>query len=720
MRKYIFDFSDYKYGNNDVVVTLTTLSNGHISVRGDLEFMKSNFGTFVSGIYSYTPIFYRELVNLPRITSLSLTFDGEPLVPSSIMGNVKRILNVREGTLKHKFVWKTANGIISYESIRLVHKKLKPLFAMRIYLRSRNASGKMCIASSIDLNTFNRSVPENVFIKLFRTVNVKREGLKSIVSIKTDDDTYTVHFGLLNKVDDRWKRYSYVYEDSIGDVLCVDVSPGDEFVIEKYVAIDESIKRVYKVLDEMASLQFKEIFITHRNEWGREWDRLGIEVKGDEEFEKSLIFNTFHLLQLYNDEAEYFMLPARGLHGYGYRGHIFWDSDIYTLPFYLFIKPEAAKKILMFRCKALNAAKVNAKKHGFKGAQYPWESTDDGLEATPKEVPLDLLGKSKVVIETGDLEHHITADIAYAVDLYYRVTKDEEFMSRCGLRIIFETARFWASRVEFDELKKAYVINNVIGPDEYHVHVNNSFYTNIMARYNLELGIKYYEESLRRKEWAKVIEECKVNAEEVKMWNEIVSKLFLPCKDNGFCEEFEGYDNLEDSIVPDDCIGEKCLSNPEKYKIGKNKLIKQSDVVLAMFLLKEYFNKKIIELNYNYYIRRTTHASSLSLPSYAMVAAYLGKIGDAYKMLKIVADTDLKNIYGNTADGFHVASAGGLWTAILFGILGIDINNNDLLLKPILPVNLNAISLKLTFRGKRYLVKVSQEGTSLSEIKNEK
>jgi kojibiose phosphorylase len=503
-KKYIFDFSNYKYGNDDVVATLTTLSNGYISIRGDFEFTKSIFGTVISGIYSYVPIFYRELVNLPRIISLNLTLDGELLTLNSILGPVERILNVYEGTLRHRFAWKTNNGIINYESIRLVHKKIKPLFVMRICLRSINASGKLCVMSPIDLNMFNHLLPKNIFVKLFKITNAFKEDLKNFVSVETDDHKYTVHFGLLNKVSSKWKRYSYIDMDSIGDILCVDVNPGDEYVIEKYAVIDQSIGRVHEILNELAFSQFEKIFTNHKDAWSKEWYELGVKLDGDEDFERSLIFNTFHLLQLYNDEAEDFMLPARGLHGYGYHGHIFWDADIYSLPFYLFIKPEAAKKMLKFRCRTLNAAKINAKMHGFKGAQYPWESTDDGLEATPKEVPLDLLGMSKVTIETGDLEHHITADIAYATDLYYRVTEDDEFMKECGLKIIFETARFWTSRVEFDESKNAYVINNVIGPDEYHVHVNNNFYTNIMARYNLELGIKYYEESLRKKSGQKL------------------------------------------------------------------------------------------------------------------------------------------------------------------------------------------------------------------------
>jgi len=485
--------------------------------------------------------------------------------------------------------------------------------------------------------------------------------------------------------------------------------------------VNDSFDSCYDILKDSQSKDFNQIYSLHREKWHREWDELGLKINGDKEFEKALIFNTFHLLQLYNEKSDYFILPARGLHGFGYRGHVFWDADIYCLPFYLFIKPDAAKKMLKFRFKNLISAKINAKRNGYEGAQFPWESADDGFEATPEEVPLDILGKTKVIIETGKLEHHITADIAYAVDLYYRYTADEEFKKIYGLKIIFETARFWASRVSYDPSKRAYTINNVIGPDEYHVHVNNSFYTNLMAKYNLEIAIDYYKQCLEKEEWRDCLKELSLDQNEIVQWENIASNIYLPCSEDGFCEEFEGYSKseLEDYILPNGVIGEKSLPISEKNKIGKNKLIKQADVVLGMFLLRDRFKKEIIMKNYDYYLKRTTHASSLSLPIYSCVAAYLGKIEEAYRMLKYASMADLGNIYGNTPDGFHVGSAGGIWMALFFGFLRINIDaEGKLNIQPSLPRNINEFKLKFSFKSKKLLLKASHENFSIIQINN--
>jgi kojibiose phosphorylase len=716
---FIFDFSLFKNLDEETINTLTVLSNGYIAVRGDYEFAKSRFGTFVSGVYSYVPVYYRELVNLPRITSVDILFEGEPLSLRNSRG-VQKILNAYEGTLTHKFIWNTKKGPIEYKSIRFIHKDIKPLFVMKLNLKSKSAKGRLLISSYIDLDMYNPSYNENIHIRLFKKEYTKEINDKKIIGISTCDKTYNLNFGLINKVNKNYEKIPIFLNEKIGDNIYVDLNKGDELEIIKYVAVNNSFDSCHDTLKESEYKDFRHIYSLHREKWHREWNELGLKIKADKEFEKALIFNTFHLLQLYNEKSDYFILPARGLHGFGYRGHVFWDADIYCLPFYLFIKPDAAKKMLKFRFKNLTSAKINAKKNGYEGAQFPWESADDGFEATPEEVPLDILGKAKVIIETGKLEHHISADIAYAVDLYYRYTADEEFMTNYGLKIIFETARFWASRVCYDPSKRAYAINDVIGPDEYHVHVNNSFYTNLMAKHNLEIAIDYYEKCLKKEEWRNCLIELSVHQNETLQWKNIASNIYLPCNEDGLCEEFEGYSILEDCILPNGVIGEKSLPLSEKNKIGKNKLIKQADVVLGMFLLRDKFKKETIMKNYDYYIKRTTHASSLSLPAYACVAAYLGKIEEAYRMLKHVSMVDLENIFGNTPDGFHVASAGGLWMALLFGFLRINIDvDGKLNIQPSLPRNISRLELKFSFKGKKFLLKSSNENFSIIQINND-
>ncbi|HLI46864.1 MAG TPA: hypothetical protein VKU94_06710 [Geobacterales bacterium] len=709
---YVFDLS--RQTNEEVIGTLATLSNGYFAVRGEHELLKSNYGTIVAGVYSYVPIFYREIVNLPRITPIELLFEGEKLTLSKST-NIRRILNVFEGTLSHRLRWKTKLGTLEYSSIRFVHKKYKNLFAMKLKIKSIDANGKLLLRSFIDTNIYNRSFREEVLIKLFRITQIEKNEGSISVSLKTNDNKYILNYVLKDEINKKCIAKEDLIEDNLGESFYIDLQSGEEIELVKYVLIGSTMENLNGMANALSFSNFFRIYEEHVEGWKREWDEIGLDIEGDEDFARGVIFNTFHLLQLYNEQSHVFMLPARGLHGFGYRGHIFWDSDIYAFPFYLFFKPEAAKAILNFRYEKLASAKENARMNGYKGAQYPWESADDGYEATPREVPLDLAGSRKVIIQTGDLEHHITADVAYAVELYYRFSRDEDFMFKQGLDIIFETSKFWASRVEYDVNRDVYIIKNVIGPDEYHVKVNNSFYTNLLAKFNLELGVKYYRWLLEKHKDASTIDN--ISFYDVDKWEKIKNSIYLPLNDRGVYEEFEGYDFLEDCIVPDGVIGEALLDESIKNKIGINKLIKQADVVLGMFLLREKFNKAEMEKNYAYYFPRTTHASSLSLPSYAAVAAFLGKVNEAYKMLRTVANADLENVYGNTQEGFHIASAGGLWMALLFGLLKINVDDKgEVRMDPQLPQEIKRMKLNLKIGGKNYGIDIRNDSFTVTEI----
>ncbi|MGB9630942.1 MAG: glycoside hydrolase family 65 protein [Candidatus Methanodesulfokora sp.] len=576
LRKYVFEFNEL----NEVVAVLTTLTNGFVAIRGDPETLRSEHGTLVSGIYSYTPVFYREIVNLPRVIPMYMMLNCEPMTADGIT-DMSGILDAYNGIVQQRLEWRGVNGSISYRSTRLVHRNIKPLIALRAEIMPRT-SGKLCINSVIELDMKNKLVPSSLAVELFNVIKTSNgNGVK--VFIETADRKYSLVIGAVTKAGFEHKRYFHRDSRHVGEVLYSDESR-DKYIVEKYIAVHQDESIVDRALDEALNLGWEGVLAQHKSSWNKLWDDMQLEIEGDDEFERSVIFNTYNLLQLYNNDAEHFMLPARGLHGNGYRGHVFWDADIYALPFYLHFMPEAARKMLMYRYRGLEAARENAKLNGYRGAQYPWESADDWHEATPKEVSLDLLGKSKVRIETGELEHHITADVAYSVDLYYRMTGDEEFMIRYGLEILFETARFWASRVEFDSRKGLYVIRNVIGPDEYHIHVDNNFYTNIMARHNLLLGVQYFEECMKRNSWKGVAIRLGLTEKEVNFWREIAANMYVPCGENGFCEEFDGYQELEDVSLPSNW---RCIPDGIRTRLNSTKLIKQADVVAALFFAQK-------------------------------------------------------------------------------------------------------------------------------------
>lgn len=413
------------------------------------------------------------------------------------------------------------------------------------------------------------------------------------------------------------------------------------------------------------------------------WKYADFEFLGNLSLTHATRFNLYHLIIAGNPNDQMSPIGARTLSGDAYNGHSFWDTEIFTLPYFIYTQPEVAKSLLLFRYKTLPQARLNAKKEGYRGAKFPWESGELGTEQTPVWVgsPLD-----PERIWTGDEELHISSDVVYGIINYFNAHKDEDFLTRFGLEIMIEVARFWTSRMEWNKEKKHYDIKKVIGPDESHEHVTNSAFTNYMAKWCVEQTMKYFklfknsaDEKLRRN-----VEDTQKRIEfkpeeEFKDWEERISKLHLSFDPKTkLIEEFDGYYNLKEipivkfdkSGLPDipDGISEIwpfVKRDPSLTHISFTKLVKQADVVMLCYLLsgeKGYpFDYETNRKNFEYYEKRTLHKSSLS----PAVFSFMGVACDYHKFIvpyfKKSLMVDLENNRGNTHVGFHAASAGGTW-----------------------------------------------------------
>jgi len=667
-------------GEEPNIGTILTLANGRMGVRGEFELLKTEQGLFHMGVYDDAPIFKREIVVLPDIRFSTIWIDDyRQYSLKEGSGELTRILDMRDGILYSYLV--DPERMLKYASTRIVHRKFKDLFIM---ISDVEYPGKVALMELISSRTANPLEPPAITIKHYRILDRGFHNEYAYMLLETLNRSYRIAIAMysrpLNKLT---SRREYLDDDYIGNIL---VGEGGVSAI-RYVVVKTSIYSSSPLDDALESLQkyvnldLEELIRIHKSSWRKLWGKVEFEAE-DKSVEGALRFYTYHLMQLYDDDAEYLLIPARGLHGIGYRGHVFWDADIYLLPFYTHFIPDAARKILIFRWKTLGKAMEIAKLNGYMGAQYPWEAVDDGSEAAPDEVPLDYRWDRKARVWTGLEEIHVTADIAYAVDYYYEYTKDEDFMLRYGLRMIFETARYWLSRMEYFNDRGCYGVKKVIGPDEYHVHVNNSFYTNLLAAYNLHLAYKYYIKALRDEAWRRVITEIGVSPEEVERAKRISEMICVSCRSDGVCEEFDGYFKLRDIVITD--MGNHRPVRPHELGINveETTVIKQADVVLAQLMMHVvgYRYPGDLAKNYEYYIKRTAHESSLSMPIYAAVAALTGKLDDALALFKKVLMTDLENLYMNTRDGFHVAAAGGLWWAILHGFLGMRLDNGKILI----------------------------------------
>ena len=245
-----------------------------------------------------------------------------------------------------------------------------------------------------------------------------------------------------------------------------------------------------EALQKLETQEWEAAREAHARAWEVEWESCDVIIEGDEEAQQAVRFNIFQLLAAAPRQDERVNIGAKLLSGYGYRGHSFWDTEIFMLPFFTYTRPEIARSLLSYRWHNLPGAREKARANGFDGAQYPWESAGEGEEVTPTWVP-DPADRTKLIrIWTGDIEIHISADIAFAAWQYWLASGDEAFLLERGAEILLETARFWSARVEWNAGRERFEINDIVGPDEYHDHVNNNAYTNALARWNLGMALK--------------------------------------------------------------------------------------------------------------------------------------------------------------------------------------------------------------------------------------
>ena len=414
-------------------------------------------------------------------------------------------------------------------------------------------------------------------------------------------------------------------------------------------------------------------------------------------------------------------IGAKTLSGFGYRGHVFWDTEIFILPFFSLTQPELAKNMLMYRWHTLPGARRKAAKNGFRGAQFSWESAATGDEVTPTWVPDFENPLNLIRIWTGDIEIHITADIAYAIHQYWKWTGDDKFWIDVGIPILFETALFWADRVEFES--GLYAFREIIGPDEYHEHVDNNPYTNYMARWHLETAISaYYWLQKTDPEKAKqVINNLKIEEENIQEWGKISKNIIILQDENtGLFEQFEGYFNLRDIDLSQYKTRKKSIQEILGIdETNKHQVIKQADIIMLLCLFRNKFDEDTWKSNWEYYHPRTDHefGSSLGPSFYAWAACELGNPDQAYEHFIRAAGSDLFDLRGNAHDGIHAASAGGLWQAIVFGFAGLRLEDNRLSVQPRLPQQWKSIQFKVRCDGDYYKVEVEQEKTKIIKYK---
>jgi trehalose/maltose hydrolase-like predicted phosphorylase len=455
-------------------------------------------------------------------------------------------------------------------------------------------------------------------------------------------------------------------------------------------------------LDRLQSAQrtgFDGLLAEHRRAWASRWADADILIEGDPGLQLAVRFAIFHLLASAPDDGEA-AVGARGLTGSAYRGHVFWDTDVYVLPMLAATHPQAARAILEYRVRRLPAAIRAAKNYRRNGARFPWESARSGEDVTPEHAH-DRSGEL-VPILTGPLEEHIIADVAWAAACYIDWTADHAFAAGPGRELIVQTARWWASRIEPDTSGHGH-IRRVIGPDEYHENIDDNAYTNVMARWNLKRAADAGGEA--------------VDEHERRHWLELADSIadgYDPA--TGIYEQFAGFNALEplliSTLAPRLPVAADLLLGHER--IPSTQVVKQADVLMLHYLVPDEVTGGSLEPNLDFYGPRTAHGSTLSPGVHAALLARAGRLVEALEMLHLTARIDLDDIGHMTAGGLHLAAMGSVWRALVVGFAGLRPAGEILKIDPVLSPGWDALEVHLRFRGSRVRVRASPDAIEAS------
>jgi alpha,alpha-trehalose phosphorylase len=502
-------------------------------------------------------------------------------------------------------------------------------------------------------------------------------------------------------------HYNLHFEKSEKSVEAIfKIEPGNDLIeFTKYNIYTDS--RRYKspkssgnkLMEEITTKTFDELLKEQKNYLNKFWSIADINIEGDEKLQQGLRYNLYQLLQSVGKDS-ISNIAAKGLSGEGYEGHYFWDSEIYVLPFFTLCYPKLAKQLLKYRYTILDYARKRARELGHKkGAAYPWR-TITGEECS-------------AYFPAGTAQYHINSDIAYSYVQYYLATGDMDFIREFGAEVIFETARIWIEIGHFD--KGLFKIDTVTGPDEYTAIVNNNYYTNVMAKYNLKWASKLY--NLLLIEDGEILnllcEKISLTKEEIGLFEKAYNNMYLP-----YNEEYKI--NAQDDTFLSKAIWNFEDTPKEKYPLLLNyhpltiyryQVLKQADTVLAHFLAEDESDFDTIRNSYDYYEKITTHDSSLSSAVYSIMASRIGYFEKAYDYFIQTARLDLDDIHGNTKDGVHTANMGGTWMAIVYGFAGLRIKEDYISLNPRLPEKWNELKFKFLYKGACIKVDMQREKT---------
>jgi len=749
-------YNDFKPDLEKSRETLLAVGNGYLGSRGAMEESLAGDvhypGTYVAGLYNRLiskvgdrDIENEDFVNCPNWSRVRFSIDGgdwAEISADSII-SIHRELHLKSGVLNRKMAIKNEKGRITEITSRKTASMANPHLLVLLYqIKAVNYSGKVNVESILDGDIINDGVARYRDLNQQHLVPVTEghSGHESWISLKTTQSKVEIAQAcrstiLINGVPPGIPPSQYTKPGLVGTGFSVMLNKGETLMLEKVVAMHSSNQgnsatALVQARDELKNSGTPEDIIKESAlSWEKIWDGMDIRIEGDPKSQMLVRLHLYHLLVTaspHNIDIDA-GIPARGLHGEAYRGHIFWD-ELYILPVFNLFFPEISKSVLKYRHRRLDQARSYAIEYGYEGAMFPWQSGSDGREET------QIIHLNPISGKWGDdyssLQRHISIAVAYNIWYYYNVSEDLVFMTQYGAEMFFEICRFWASMSLLDEKSGKYSIKKVMGPDEFHeLHpaspdggVKDNAYTNIMVAWLFKRAVDFWD-IIPAENLTGIKDKIGIDHIEIQSWQKIGSNLFLDISGDGVIAQFDGYFDLAEldwyayrkkynNIYRLDRILKAEKKSPDDYKLAK-----QADLLMTYYNLDATVIKELadgmgyrvgdeaLRTNYDYYINRTSHGSTLSRVVHAYLANQMGDYDLGWDLYKEALESDYTDIQGGTtAEGIHAGVMGGTVLMVITSFLGVNLKQNYLLLDPHLPKQWDKVNVSFNFKNCLYRI----------------
>lgn len=722
--------------------TLFTVGNGYLGTRGALEEGHQGAlpGTFLGGVFDHHDSAVIDLVKAPDWVDLAVEVNGVRLdVTSATVLEHRRTLDLSTGVLSRETLFADAQGRRTRLSTeRFASFADQHLCGLRVLVTPENHDAAVTVHSGIDGTGYNLdrppvyadpppADPQMTWEKWARSKHLDEvaraasaDGVELLM--RTIDTGITIGYAAATTVSppvpaEATQRFRHVEQ-----VFRTRLAAGETLTVEKLATIhtsrdvpaDEVGPAGLVELRRHVGQGFAVALKRARDAWAAKWAAADVVIEGDEEATRAVRFNLYHLMIAANQHDPRVNIGAKSLSGEFYRGHTFWDTEVFLLPFFIYTQPATARALLEYRLHTMAGAKRNALDTGFRGARYAWESADTGVETCPK---WSVVGAHRIWM--GEQEVHVTSAVAFGLLSYLVATGDVAMMTEFGAEIMFETSRFWMSRLE-PMPGGEFGLTQVVGPDEFHEHVDNNAYTNYLVRWHLRQAVRVHDELAadRPVELTELSQRLALTDDEVQDWRAMAERVHLPPTTGaGVVEQFDGYFELADlPFEVDENDMPRYPPGYHHYNLEGVKLLKQADVVMLTYVLPDEFDDEVKRASYDFYEPLTLHKSSLSPAVHSIMGIEVGDPSRAVQYFRRAAFVDLIDNQGNTGEGMHIASAGGTWQMVVCGFGGFRVRGGRMTFKPWLPPDWTGISFRLAWHGNTVAVRIRQDSATFELI----